>query len=133
MTRPSPVPNADSRPYWEAADRGELAYQQCRACGQAQFPPGRICRRCHGDGLEWRLSAGRGTVHSFTVVHRAPTAAFAGAPYAILLVDLEEGFRIMANASPADPPGLAIGRRVRIVFAPAGDGRTLPQAEPEEP
>ncbi|ALG73579.1 hypothetical protein VY88_22415 [Azospirillum thiophilum] len=128
MIRPSPVPNADTRPYWEAAERGELAYRQCLECGKAQFPPGRVCRRCRGETLEWRISGGCGTVHSFTVVHRAPTPAFA-APYAILLVDLEEGFRIMTNLRHGDAAGLAIGSPVRIVFEPSDGGPALPQAE----
>ncbi|CAO3435423.1 Zn-ribbon domain-containing OB-fold protein [Azospirillum doebereinerae] len=129
MIRPSPVPNADTRPYWDAAGRGELAYRQCRDCGKPQFPPGRVCRHCHGEALDWRISSARGTIHSFTIVHRAPTPAFT-APYAILLVDLEEGFRIMTNVRhTADAAGLGIGLPVRIVFEPAGDGPALPQAE----
>lgn len=130
MTRPSPIPNADTRPYWEAADRGELAYRHCLDCGKAQFPPGRVCRHCHGEALEWRVSHGLGTVHSFTIVHRAPTPAFA-APYAILLVDLEEGFRIMTNLRRADFAALKIGLPVRVVAEPdGGGGPALPQAEP---
>jgi uncharacterized OB-fold protein len=56
-------------------------------------------------------------VHAVTVVHRAPSAAFRDAvPYALVLVDLDEGFRMLADVVGADPAAVAIGDRVRVVF-----------------
>ncbi len=40
-TRPMPLPDAVSAPYWEAAARGELLIQECTSCGHRQFYPGR--------------------------------------------------------------------------------------------
>ena len=128
-TRP-PIPvNADTAPFWSGCARGELLYQCCVACGRNQFPPRGHCAHCQADGLEWRASARAGSVHTFTVVHRAPSAAFkAQVPYTIALVDLDEGFRLMLNVLDSPPREVAIGSRVRVVFRPQ-DETMLPQAE----
>ncbi|HWS74728.1 MAG TPA: Zn-ribbon domain-containing OB-fold protein [Quisquiliibacterium sp.] len=126
---PIAVGNADTAPFWSGTARGELLYQRCRACGRTQFPPRRHCAHCQAGEPDWEISAGQGSVHSFTVVHRAPTAAFKDdVPYTIALVDLDEGFRMMLNVLDSPPAELAIGSRVRIVYRPHGEAM-LPQAE----
>jgi len=86
--------------------------------------------RCEGRVLDWRDAALAGTVHSFTIVHRAPTPAFrADAPYVLALIDLEDGFRMMMNVVDCDPESVRIGMVVRIVFENR-DGQCLPQATP---
>ena len=126
--KPLPRPNADSRPYWAGTLEDELRYQRCTACAQAQFPPRGACTRCGGP-LAWAVSAGRGSIHSHTRVERAPSAAFkADLPYVLVLVDMDEGFRLLLtlrepNAAPT------IGQRVRVVFeATADPAISLPQA-----
>jgi uncharacterized protein len=110
--------------FWQGCADGELRYQRCTACGAAQFYPRPFCHRC-GGVPEDAISQGLGTVYAVTRVTRAPTPEFAAlAPYDILLVDLDEGFRMMAHGAP----GLAIGDRVRISFLKQGD-RALPRFE----
>jgi len=126
----APRANAESAPFWEGCRRGELLYQCCPACGRAQFPPRARCVHCQAPGLEWRRSAGRGTVHSFTLVERAPSPEFT-APYLLALIDLDEGFRMMANLRGCTPQDARIGQRIRIVFETTSDEGALPQAAPE--
>jgi uncharacterized OB-fold protein len=72
-------------------------------------------------------------VHAVTVVYRPPTPAFkADVPYAIALVDVDEGFRMMANVVGVDAERVAIGDRVRVVFERRGDV-ALPQFTPLAP
>lgn len=123
------VGHADTAPFWSGTARGELLYQRCGACGRPQFPPRQHCAHCQSGEPEWQRSAGKGAVHTFTVVHRAPTAAFKDdVPYTIALVDLDEGFRMMMNVIGCPPGEVGIGTRVRVVFRPHGDAM-LPQAE----
>ena len=61
---PAPVPNADSKAYWEAAAREELLLRRCTACGKHHFPPRHLCPKCWSDQLEWTKSAGQGVVYS---------------------------------------------------------------------
>jgi uncharacterized protein len=113
-------PLADA--FWQGCDSGALRFRRCEACGRAQFPPRPFCTRC-GGVTRWEVSEGRGTVYTATRVLRAPTPEFAAfAPYDILLVDLDEGFRMMALGAP----GLGIGTRVRAGFERRGE-RALPR------
>lgn len=125
--KPLPSITPETRPFWEGCAAGELRYQACRECGRVQFYPRALCAGCGGTALDWRRSWGEGTVHAVTVVYRAPSAAFkADVPYAVALVDLDEGFRVLTNVVGGDPERVAIGDRVRVVFEPRG-AVTLPQ------
>ena len=120
----------DARPYWAAAARGELAYQRCTSCDAAIFFPRAICPDCGAAEPAWQVSAGAGTVYACSVVHRAPPAYQDKAPYAVILVDLDEGFRMMSGLVDCDPAAVAIGDRVSVVFRPdiseGNEGRPVP-------
>ncbi|MFO1188242.1 MAG: Zn-ribbon domain-containing OB-fold protein [Alphaproteobacteria bacterium] len=132
MSKPVPAINGDTVEFWRGCNAERLLYQHCETCGHVQFPPRSLCVKCHGRGLAWRESARRGHIHSFTVVHRPPTAAFkADVPYVLALVDLDEGFRIMCNLIGCPPEKAAIGLAVRITFEARGEGEArqlVPQA-----
>ena len=125
---PPPVANADSLPYWNAARERRLLIRKCNACGALHFMPRYLCPVCWSDRLEWVESRGAGSVHSFTVVRRAPLAAFAArVPYVIALIELDEGPRMMANVLGDDALSVAIGDRVKVTFEDRGGGALIPQ------
>lgn len=134
QAKPMPLPDAYSRPYWEGANQGLFRFQRCRACARAQFYSRSLCSHCQGIDLEWQSAAGTGRVASFSVVHRAPLAAFAGnVPYVLALVDMDEGFRFMCNVLNCDPAAVRIGMRVRVTFETRpGSEQKIPQVEPSE-
>jgi len=122
------IENADSKPYWDGARQGRLLMQQCGNCQNVQFPPRHICAKCWNDGLNWKECSGRGTVESFTIVSRAPTAEMREkVPYVIASVLLEEGPRMMTNIIGPDALKTQIGDPVTVTFAPDMHGRVLPQ------
>jgi uncharacterized protein len=125
---PAPVVNADSKAYWEAADRRELLLKRCSTCGKAHFPPRHLCPTCWSEQLEWTRSCGSGTVYTFTVMHRAPMPAFVKrVPYVVALIDLDEGPRLMANIIGDDALLSQIGDRVAVCFEERMGGGKLPQ------
>lgn len=132
MAKPVPPSNADTAEFWRGCNAERLLFQRCEACGHVQFPPRSLCVKCHGRKIAWQESARRGRIHSFTVVHRPPTAAFKDdVPYVLALVDLDEGFRIMCNLLGSPPATAAIGLAVRITFEVRGEGEArqlVPQA-----
>lgn len=129
MNRPLPLATAETKPFWEGCQSGELRYQVCSRCSHVQTIPRTFCSACRHRELIWQVSAGRGRILSHTTVHRAPTPAFrAHAPYVIALVDMDEGFRLMVNVKGGDSTGVAIGSPVRIGFQTV-QGAVLPQAE----
>jgi hypothetical protein len=112
-----------ARDWWAGVAVGRIGYEDCADCGAAQFYPRGHCTACGSRQVRTRQAAGTGKIFSITVVHRPPSPALqAFAPYAIALVDLDEGVRLMAHADPA----LGIGARVRATFVPFGD-RTIPR------
>lgn len=105
-------------PYLEGVARGVIRYQSCEGCGAAQTLTRYACMRCGSQRLAWRDAAGTGTVHAITAVMRAPSDEFrALTPYTLVLVDLDEGSRVMAHGLP----GLKIGDRVRARFVAFGN------------
>ncbi|HSA50251.1 MAG TPA: OB-fold domain-containing protein [Yinghuangia sp.] len=117
-------------PRGDGAADGALRYQRCTQCGTANFTPTELCRGCASRALEWRASAGLGTVHSWTVVRR-PTAPTA--PYAVAIVDLDDGYRMLTNLIGIESHPVREGLRVRIDPHGAGGERVLPYFRPQFP
>ena len=118
----------DGDPYWAGAADGELRYRKCGACGAAIFYPRSICPKCGATDPAWAVSGGEGTVYACTTVHRAPPAFADNAPYTVLLVDIDEGFRMMGSL--VDAADIAIGDRVTVTFRDGPDGRPAPYFTP---
>ncbi len=129
--KPLPTPDADSQAYWDALKEGRLLLQRCRACGHKQVYQQAICRHCGAEELVHEQASGRGTVHSFSVVHRAPGPAFKqDTPYAVLLVELEEGPRMISSLIGADPMSVVFDMPVELVGDPIDGGTVLPRFRP---
>ena len=125
---PTPVANADSLPYWNAARESRLVIRQCKACGELHFMPRHLCPTCWSDQLEWVDAKGTGSIHSLTIVRRASDPAFATrVPYVVALIELDEGPRMMANILGEDALSAAIGDRVQVIFEARGDQAMVPQ------
>lgn len=118
----------DGDPYWAGATEGELRYRKCGACDAAIFYPRSICPACGAPDPDWAVSAGAGTVYACSTVHRAPPAFADKAPYTVLLVDLDEGFRMMGGL--VGDGDVAIGDRVTVTFQDGPDGRPAPYFTP---
>ena len=126
--KPQPMPDADSEVYWRGIQEGKLLLQHCLDCGHVQLYQQAICRACGSEQLEHRAASGRAKVHSFSVVHRAPGPAFKqDTPYAGLLVELEEGPRMISAFVGADPAVVTFDMAVELVCEPVGGGVSLPR------
>ncbi len=130
--KPAPHASALTRPYWEGTTQGVLRIQHCAACGKPRHYPRYICDVCHAFEVTWKESAGRGTVHSWTVAHHAFHPAFAeDLPYTLVVVDLAESVRALGRFSEPTGKGLRLGLPVRVHFVPGGEGFALPVFAPE--
>jgi hypothetical protein len=126
-SRPLPTPTAETAHYWRAALEGRLEIQRCRACARHQFYPRGFCTACLSDQLEWVQASGHGQVYTFTVCHVAAHPAFESrVPYAIGLIELDEGVRMLAGIVDSDLGRLAVGAAVQVCFERAGDEVALP-------
>jgi uncharacterized OB-fold protein len=131
--RPVPTLRGEEALYFAAARDGRLVYQSCRDCGAVVWHPRVVCPRCLAAELDLRDSAGKGTVYSFTVLHRAGHPAFAQlVPYVIVLVDLDEGFRVLADLVDGEQAGVRVGMRVEVLFTPVTEDFTVPSFRSSE-
>lgn len=131
IRKPLPRPDADSAALWEGLRQGKLLLQHCLECANVQYYQQGMCRRCGGERLEHRAASGRGKVHSFSVVHRAPGPAFRrDVPYCVLLVELEEGPRMISSLIGADPASVTFDMAVELVCEAVSDEIALPRFKP---
>jgi len=133
-----PQVDDESRPFFEAALRGELCIPRCAATGRLVFPPRTFSPFAPRAPLEWVTVSGRGTLWSFVVPHPPLLPWFAErAPYAVATVALEEDprIRLVGNlvARPGgpieevDPHALRIGAHVHVCFERVSDAIALPR------
>jgi uncharacterized protein len=123
-----PRPDYLTAPYWEGAKNGHLLLQHCQDCGHKWHPPTVICPDCQSYEIQWVPSCGRGVIHSFIVVAHAVHPAMEGhLPLAVILVELEEGPRVVANLLNSPVDGIEIGQAVQVTFQEIAPGIVLPQ------
>ena len=95
--------------YRRHIENGKLCYQRCTDCKAAVFYPRVLCPFCGSGALEWRESAGRGIVYATTAVHSRNRD-----PRNVVLIDLDEGFRMMSRVEGVPAEEAKIGMRVRF-------------------
>ncbi len=126
--KPLPAPNADTTAFWRGLKDERLLLQHCSRCGHVQYYQQANCRACGSEQLEHRPASGRGKVHSFSVVHRAPGPAFkTDVPYAVLLVELAEGPRMISTFAGGNPDEVTFDMDVELAFDKVSEEITLPR------
>lgn len=112
---PRPPVTKDGEFFWAGFVERKLLVRQCGQCGRLHHPPGPMCPECNS--LEWtpRECSGRGTIHSFVVMHQ-PQIPGHQYPLPVALIDLEEGARIVANLQGIAPDKVRIGLPVEVQY-----------------
>ena len=130
VTRPIPVPNEWTKPFWDAAKQGVLALQRCQSCGHFQHPPYATCVNCMSIDLKFEPVSGKGAIYAYTIMYHTGDKRFASAvPYASIIVELDDapGALMAGNLLEAPYTEAKVGRRVEVVFQQLNDDITLPQ------
>ena len=119
-----PVTDEDNRFVWSGVRDGQLRIQRCVHCGRFRHPPGPMCPDCLS--LDWEpvTSSGRGSIYSWVVSHH-PTEPDAE-PRIVVLVELDEGVRLVANLQGVPWEEVRNDLPVEVFFADV-DGVQLPQ------
>ena len=129
--KPLPQVSPEMAPFFEAARRRELVVQRCARCGTLRFPARGICSVCLGRDATWVPVSGRGQVFSFAVMHQANHPGFAAeVPYAVVVIQLDEGVRLLSNLVDCEVAGIRIGLPVEVVFDDVTPEVTLPKFRP---
>ena len=122
-----PVRNRDNEFFFDGTALGEVRIQTCSACGALRHPPGPVCSSCHAMDRGHLVASGLGTVFS-EITHHAPSIPGRALPLRIVLVDLDEGVRMVGVYLGDESP--EIGARVRAAFDRVDDDLTLIAWEP---
>jgi uncharacterized OB-fold protein len=117
-----PVVTDNNRGFWEGCAAGELRVQRCLACDHLRYPLAPWCPVCLDERSEWRTLSGRGLVLSKLVFHQSYHPAWKDRlPYNVVLVQLEEGPRMISNVAPLSSEDFAVGDAVEVVFEHEGE------------
>ena len=119
------------QPYWDSLKRHRAEVQKCDECGAFRYVPKEICNRCLSAKYSWSPIKPTGEIYTFTIVRRAPTPAYqADAPYAVVHVTMDDGFRMIGGMKNVDPETVRIGQRVTVAYEDVTPDWTLLQFEP---
>ena len=128
IRHPKPVPDWETRVFWEGIRRHEILLQRCADCSAIQHRPRAICATCLSSRVEIFEASGRGTVHTYTVTHQNQAPAFRGSvPYVLAYVDLEEGVRVLTNIIGCEPGEVQIGMDVVVDFEDLDEETAVPR------
>lgn len=131
-TRPVPVPDEVSAPFWEAAGRHVLTLARCARCGAFSHPPDDVCRECGSadPGFEFVEVDGAGTVRSWTVMRKSFLPGF-DVPFVLVDVELAAapGIRLIGRLLDGPEAPLRTGLSVALAFEDLGPGLSVPAFE----
>ena len=134
LSRPLPVTDEDTQPFWDFSKKHELRVQRCLKCGKLHYPPSPICPHCLHMESEWVKLSGRGRVYSFIIVRRRYHPAFdKDLPYAVAIIETDEGVRVLSNVIGCKPEDVSIGMPVEVVFEDVSPEFTLSKFKPASP
>lgn len=127
--RIKPPMGHDNAWWWEEVAKGKIPIQRCKGCGKLRHPPRPMCGDCGSRAWDHVAASGRGTLHTYTVIHHPQ---FPGYEFPIIaaLVDLEEGTRLMSNLVGCEPAQVKIGMRLVGEIHRDDDGFALPVFRP---
>ena len=128
--RPLPKPTPETKHFWDGTLAGELRVQACNDCSKTYFPPRPFCPKCGSRSVKVVKASGKAKLHSF-VIHHRPSPGF-DPPYAIAVVELAEGPRMMTNivGCPQTPEALKVDMDLEVTFEKQTDAIALPLFKP---
>ena len=130
--RPAPAIGRDNAFFWAGVEAGELRIQRCNGCGVLRHPPQPLCHACGSSDQGFVVASGRGVVYSH-VTHHYPALPGVELPHVVLLVELEEGIRLVSELAPGvDPSVVHIGLIVQVAFTTVPGGDLRPTFRPAE-
>jgi uncharacterized protein len=129
VTRPAPILTEDNHDFWDAAGEGRLVAQTCVHCHRLRHPPRPMCPWCRSLDFSLVDLSGNGSVYSYSILHHPQHPAFEY-PVIAVLVDLDEGVRILSNLVDVEPGDVVIGMPVSVGFVPTSGDRRVPVFKP---
>jgi len=113
--------------FYKFLSQGKLMAGKCKRCGKTHLPPRPLCDNCYSQEFEWVEVSGKGKLLTYTVIHIAPTQFQALAPYAVGILQLENGLKLPGMIPNVPPEQLKVGMELAIDFGTCSTTQTWPQ------
>lgn len=111
----TPLTPLSSQQYWESLRSQGFCLPQCQTCKEFHFYLRPACPACGSLDIKPVVTSGRGSVYSFSIVYRAPSAAFEkDVPYVVAIVATDEGPHLMTRLIKVKSDEVVIGMRVLV-------------------
>jgi uncharacterized OB-fold protein len=100
----------------EIPQRYRLEAGKCKKCGQVYFPPRLICPECKSQQFEILKLNPEGKLLTYTIIRVASDKFSIQAPYAVGIVELNDGVKLTTQIADVDFDKIKIGMKLKLVF-----------------
>ena len=113
--------------FYKFLAQGKLMAGKCLKCGKIHLPPRPLCDKCFSQKFTWTPVPSKGKLLTYTVIHVAPQQFQDMAPYAVGIIQLENGLKIPGMISSVTQEQLKIGMYLTIDFGACNTTQQWPQ------
>jgi len=113
--------------FYKFLQQGKLLAGKCLKCGKIHLPPRPLCDNCYSKEFEWVTVSGKGTLITYTVINIAPQQFQELTPYAVGIVQLENGLKIPGMIQGIEQKQLKIGIPLLLDFGSCSTPQQWPQ------
>ncbi len=115
--------------FYKHISQGKLMGGKCKKCGKVHLPPRPLCDQCLSKDFEWVQLPTKGKLITYTIIHVAPPQFQAMTPYAVGIVQLENGLKIPGMIKNAKMEQIKVGMPLTVEF----EGCAVTQQWPQWP
>ena len=114
--------------FYKYVEQGKLMGGRCKKCGTIYLPPRPLCTKCFSKDFEWVEISPKGKLLTYTIIHVAPVQFQSMAPYAVGIVQLENGLKIPGMIRDVEHEKIEIGMELQVGFEkPSATASQWPQ------
>ena len=113
--------------FYKHISQGKLMGGKCKKCGKIHLPPRPLCDKCFSKEFEWTEIPLKGKLLTYTIIHVAPLQFQQMAPYAVGIIQLENGLKIPGMIKDIAPEQIKIGMPLTIAFETSTETSQWPQ------
>jgi uncharacterized OB-fold protein len=113
--------------FYKFLGQGKLMAGKCQKCGKIHLPPRLLCDNCYSQSFDWVNVSGKCKLVTYTVIHVAPQQFQALTPYAVGIVQLENGLKIPGMIQGLTQEQLKVGMELSLDFGSCSNPEHWPQ------
>lgn len=102
--------------FYKHINQGKLMGGKCKRCGKIHLPPRPLCDQCLSKEFEWTEIPQKGKLLTYTIIHVAPPQFQEMTPYAVGIIQLENGLKIPGMIREAAREQIKVGMKLTIKF-----------------